>query len=283
MNRFPSILVVDSGVGGLSVCEAILARIPSGLSITYIADDAAFPYGLKSDDFLLSRLSELIRVSLQREPYDLVVLACNTISTLLLPALRQAFSVPFVGVVPAIKPAALQTKNDVVGLLATPGTITRPYIDQLMMEFAPNVALVRVGSRVLVEQAEQLLLHGSVDTQKIAYELASFLPQGDNSPDTLVLGCTHFPFLKESISEILPNVVLVDSGEAIARRVKDLLVLPNLDAPVDAQHKIFFTGEIKDSPLFRSTLEKMGFRLVEVGLLSSGWLALEGVRRKDLG
>jgi glutamate racemase len=266
-HRMPSILVVDSGVGGLSVCEAILEHIPSGLSITYIADDAAFPYGLKSDEFLLARLSELIQRSLAKEPYDLVVLACNTVSTLLLPALRQAFSVPFVGVVPAIKPAALLTKNGVVGLLATPGTIKRPYIDQLIHEFASNIDLVRVGSRVLVEQAEDLLLHGSVDDDRIKKELMPFIDLGENAPDTIVLGCTHFPFLRDSINHFLPGVSLVDSGEAIARRVKGLLELGEACMSASAHHEILFTGEIKDSALFRATLERMGFGGVEVGLL----------------
>lgn len=266
-HRMPSILVVDSGVGGLSVCEAILQHIPSGLSITYIADDAAFPYGLKSDEFLLGRLSELIRASLLKASYDLVVLACNTVSTLLLPALRQTFPVPFVGVVPAIKPAALITKNGVVGLLATPGTIKRPYIDQLIQEFASDINLVRVGTRVLVEQAEELLLFGSVDDDSVKNELMPFIDLGENAPDTIVLGCTHFPFLRDSISQLLPGVSLVDSGEAIARRVKDLLELGELGASEAVHHEILFTGEIKDSALFRATLERMGFSDVEVGLL----------------
>lgn len=253
--HYQKVLVIDSGVGGLSICQSVLS-LRSDIQIIYIADDAAFPYGTKGESFLDERLSFLVAQSFKRYDFDLVVLACNTISTLLLPTLRENFPVPFVGVVPAIKPAAQLTKSGVIGLLATPGTVSRTYTADLIKDFAAGLDVLSVGSRALVEQAEAFLLGGAVNMSVLEQELSEL--RESEALDVLVLGCTHFPLLRRELAQLLPDVTLVDSGEAIARRVDSLL--PRMDAlpQVEIEHQVMFTGQATQSEAFRSSLLALG-------------------------
>jgi len=187
------------------------------------------------------------------------VLACNTISTLLLPELRACFDVPFVGVVPAIKPAARLSKTKRVGLLATPGTVKRPYTDQLIEDYASDCEVVRVGSSELVTQAENLLSGRDVSEVLLASILAPFEVQ--TPVDTVVLGCTHFPLLRGQLSKVLPGVIWVDSGEAIAKRVITLLAsyeIPSTVGPEGNSHQLYFSGTKPDSAIFSQALIGLG-------------------------
>ncbi|HEX7762179.1 MAG TPA: glutamate racemase, partial [Cellvibrio sp.] len=133
LTQTPSILVFDSGVGGLSVAREIQQRLPQ-VSLVYASDNAFFPYGTKGEAELIARVDLVIRTLLDRYAVDILVIACNTASTLALPHLRSQLSLPIVGVVPAIKPAATQSKTGVIGLLATPATVARPYTHELIRE-----------------------------------------------------------------------------------------------------------------------------------------------------
>ena len=215
------VLIFDSGVGGLSVYQEIRNVLP-GVHYIYLFDNARFPYGELSADELIQRCCDLISGVVARHAIDLVVIACNTASTQALPPLRALLSVPVVGVVPAIKPAARLTKNGCIGLLATPATVSRPYTDKLIHEFAAHHQVLRCGSTELVVQAERKLAGHLVDQPLIDAILAPWR-QADAVPDTLVLGCTHFPLLKEEILISMPEVTLVDSGSAVARRVQSVL------------------------------------------------------------
>lgn len=216
----PNILVFDSGVGGLTITKEIAKLIPRS-NITFAADNAAFPYGTKKEQDLVARISLVLNRLQVLTDADIIVVACNSASTLALPKLRQTFSVPIVGVVPAIKPAAKLTQSKVIGLLATPGTITRDYTDNLIKDFAENCAIVRVGSNKLVHLAEQKLMGKAIEERDVDCELGNFhqaMPQG---LDTIVLACTHFPLLVEELQRCLPSVYhWIDSGSAIANRVK---------------------------------------------------------------
>lgn len=264
-----NILVLDSGVGGLSICRSILKLCPQ-LHIRYVADDSAFPYGTKDDRFLIERLSELIAQCHERFSFDLVILACNTASTLVLPSLRERFDVPFVGVVPAIKPAAMQTKTKAIGLLATPGTVSREYTDALIRDFAADCSVLKVGSNALVEQAERLLFGEGVDQDALRGALDPFMDSFE-AIDTIVLGCTHFPFLQEHLALIMPGVDWVDSGDAIARRVQSLLkddLKPSGDEAVSAEkHQVLFTGVAPESSHFRSVLDDIGMSDADISRL----------------
>lgn len=224
----PSVLVLDSGVGGLSITGEIRARCPS-LHIDYIADLAAFPYGIKPEKQIVGRITQLIEHAAGELRPSIIVIACNTASTVALVAARQIATVPVVGVVPAIKPAAQLSKTGVIGVLATEGTINRTYTHNLIQEFAHNRTVILHGSARLVELAEQKLEHGFIDRQPIAQEL---LPLVEKAPDmdTVVLACTHFPLLKEEFIQSFPDIKFwVDSGSAIANRVESLLSSQGLE------------------------------------------------------
>lgn len=220
----PRVLIFDSGVGGLSVTREIQQRLP-GLPLVYASDNGFFPYGTKGEVELIARVDLVIRRLLALYPVDILVIACNTASTLTLPHLRSQLSLPIVGVVPAIKPAAKLSQTGVIGLLATPATVARPYTHELMREYAPHCAVISLGSSELVQIAEQKLRGETIDENAIERIVAELM-RHEKAPlmDVLVLACTHFPLLKEELSLYLPKTVqFIDSGEAIARRVEYLL------------------------------------------------------------
>jgi len=214
-------LIFDSGVGGLSVLSEIL-RVCPALSYVYVADNAGLPYGDKSADWLQQRVSAVIGAALQIYTPKLLVVACNTASTLVLPQLRSEVSLPVVGVVPAIKPAAATSKNRVIGLLATPATVSRVYTDGLIQDFAKDCHVIRVGSSRLVELVESKLRGQPLPMHELQRICQPFL-EATPMPDTIVLGCTHFPLVPAEIKSVLPGMTLVDSGAAIALRVQTLL------------------------------------------------------------
>jgi glutamate racemase len=214
-------LIFDSGVGGLSILSEIL-RVRPALSFAYLADNAGLPYGDKTPEWLLNRVSRVIAAALELYAPKVLVIACNTASTLVLPLLRSEVSLPIVGVVPAIKPAASLSKNKVIGLLATPATVSRVYTDGLIQDFAKDCHVIRVGSSRLVELVEKKLRGDVLPLDELRRICEPFL-QATPRPDTIVLGCTHFPLVPNELQAILPNMALVDSGMAIAQRTKTLL------------------------------------------------------------
>ena len=220
MNNTKRILVFDSGVGGLSVVAA-LRQLPYQLDIQYLFDNAFFPFGEQPPDVLLARIVDVIQNAVAQLKPQLVVIACNTASTLALPALRQTLSLPVVGVVPAIKPAAAHSVSRHIGLLATPATVQREYIDALIGDFAADCKVSRIGSSALVKVAEAALCGQAYQLDVVANELAAWR---NSTIDTVVLGCTHFPLMIEQLRPLLADHVRwVDSGNAIARRVAHLL------------------------------------------------------------
>lgn len=251
-----TVLVFDSGVGGLSIYEPIRQQLPE-LNFLYAFDNACFPYGELSESRLVERCCQVITAVLARHPVDLVVIACNTASTHVLPTLRPMLSIPVVGVVPAIKPAASATRNGCIGLLATPGTIARPYTQRLIQEFAAHHRVLLCGTTELVVQAERKLMGLEVELPVLTEVLAPW-QQGEQKPDTLVLGCTHFPLLKQEIAALLPDVALVDSGAAVAQRVCHLLGAQS----VSSQKKIsraYCTRDDDKAARLRPTLQAYGF------------------------
>ncbi|WP_017223642.1 glutamate racemase [Moritella dasanensis] len=216
------ILIFDSGVGGISIYKAIKEQLPNA-DYLYLFDNAYFPYGELEPEFLIERVCQLIGYMYEKHKPDLVVIACNSASTLVLPALRQRFPIAFVGVVPAIKPAALQSKKKKIGLLATPGTVSREYTQLLVNDHAQGCEIDMIGTTSLVLQAENKLYGHTVDLDAIS-NVVSKWQDPDNSPDVVVLGCTHFPLLVNELEEVLgEHIQFIDSGMAIASRVKDIL------------------------------------------------------------
>ncbi len=226
----PRILVLDSGIGGLSVASEIRRRIPAA-RLYYLADSDYFPYGLKTERELIDRVTLLITWILGQHSINIVVVACNTASTVVLDTLRSRFNMPFVGVVPAVKPAALLSESGTIGVLATKGTVNRQYTADLIRNFANHCDVFLYGSQLLVDMAERKLQGQSIDQSAIAHEMEHLTRQaGLNCMDTVVLACTHFPLLISELKSAAPYIKhWVDSGEAIARRVEYWIAYLNLD------------------------------------------------------
>jgi glutamate racemase len=224
----PRILVFDSGLGGLSIV-AELSRASLDADIYYLADTAYFPYGEKSDATLIARVPDIIAKAAKQCAASLVIIACNTASTLALEQMRASVKVPVVGVVPAIKPAVALTNSGVIGLLATPNTVRRPYTDQLISDFANGKKVVRHGAIGLAGTIEDMMSGGTLDVAMVKASVDGLFDQKlGEQIDVVVLACTHYPLVRAELASFAPRAVLwVDSGAAIARRVASLLGLNN--------------------------------------------------------
>lgn len=214
------LLVFDSGIGGLSVVREIRRSVAS-TDIVYVADDVGFPYGEWQAQALSDRVVAVISDLIDAIAPDAVVIACNTASTLVLPPLRSRFSLPFVGTVPAIKPAAEGTRSGLVSVLATVGTMQRDYTRDLIDSFARSCDVRLVGSDRLAPLAEAFMRGEPIDDQAVRSEIApAFVEADGRRTDTVVLACTHYPFLAGQFRSFAPwPVAWIDPGPAIARRV----------------------------------------------------------------
>ncbi len=217
------ILMLDSGVGGLSVLDDVRAAMPA-IDILYVADNAGFPYGTKTEMEVATRVCALLGRLTERFRPDLLVIACNTASTIALAHARAVLDVPVVGTVPAIKPAAEASRSRVIGVLGTQATVRQPYVDRLSADHAADCTVLRHGSARLVELAEAHLRGEHVTAADVAPELAGLTGQpGGERMDVVALACTHFPLLEAQLRAAAPQLAFVDGGPGIARRVAHLL------------------------------------------------------------
>ncbi len=262
MNEARPVLVFDSGIGGLSVLRAIRERLPA-LPLVYVADDAAFPYGDWEEGALVAHIVGLMhRLIAARDPAA-VVIACNTASTLVLPPLRSAFAIPFVGTVPAIKPAAERTESGVIAVLATPGTMRRDYTRDLIRAFAGGCHVRLVGAPDLATLAEAHLRGERIEEGAVLQQIAPcFVELGGRRTDTIVLACTHYPFLRDVFERVAPwPVAWIDPAPAIARRLETVLreagilgAAPDTPPPGRA----VFTSGTRPPPPLRNVLAGLG-------------------------
>ncbi len=262
--RPPTILVFDSGLGGLTVFKEIVRARPDARFV-YAADDAGFPYGRWEEGELVKRVVNVMaRLILAHAP-DLVVVACNTASTLVLPALRARFAVPFVGTVPAIKPAVERSRTRHDAVLATPGTVKRDYTQELIRSFAGDCRVTLVGSTRLASLAEARLRGEPVEDDAIAPELMPCFPTDGAPTDVVVLGCTHYPLLSDSLERLAPwPVTWIDPAPAIARRVTNLIGLPLLGHEGDEESVAVFTGGAELGDALRRALAERGLATVVI-------------------
>lgn len=258
----PTVLVFDSGVGGLSVYDEIRKLLPD-LHYLYAFDNVAFPYGEKSEEFIVERVVAIVEAVTRLYPLALVVIACNSASTVTLPALRERFEFPVVGVVPAIKPAARLTRNGVVGLLATRGTVKRPYTKELVARFGGECKTEMLGSAELVELAEAKLHGQPVPIEEVKRILQPWLRMQE-PPDTVVLGCTHFPLISEELQQVLPEGTrLIDSGAAIARRTVWLLENESPEASSQDENMALCMDITEQAVQLMPVLQRYGFGKLE--------------------
>ena len=236
----PTIVVFDSGLGGLTVLSPIAASLPQARLI-YVADEAGFPYGGRSEQDLLARVETVMGAVIERFRPDLVVVACNTASTLVLPQLRARFTVPFVGTVPAIKPAAEQSQSRCFAILATEGTAKRDYTHALIDQFATDCRVVIHSPPALAPRAEAFLRGEGLDEQALLADIAPcFVSVNGSKTDTIVLGCTHYPLLLAAMKRLAPwPVTWIDPAPAIAKRVAHLLGPATREAPLRTGPNLF--------------------------------------------
>jgi glutamate racemase len=262
----PTILVFDSGLGGLTVLDAVRRARPDARYV-YVGDDAAFPYGRLNEATLVARVLAVMERLVAIHRPDLVVIACNTASTLVLPALRQRFTTPFIGVVPPIKPAAAATRSRVVSLLATPGTVARSYTHDLIATYAGACAVTLVGAQNLASYAEAELAGAPVDDATLAAEIAAcfFTEPDGRRTDVVCLACTHYPLLLRRLETVSPwPVTWIDPAPAIARRVVQLIgALPRDSGRHGAAICAFTAGSCLTAPL-RAALAARGLGEVAV-------------------
>lgn len=211
--------IFDSGVGGTSIWKEVAKTLPHEHTI-YLADSANAPYGEKSKE-------EIVRLSIKNTEYllkqncKIIVVACNTATTNAIDYLRSHYNIPFIGIEPAIKPAALQTKTKKVGVLATKGTLSSSLFHNTSKLFAEGITVLEQEGKGLVELIEA----GKIESEEMRDLLIDFLqPMLNQDIDCLVLGCTHYPYLIPVLKDILPgHINIIDSGEAVARQTKAVL------------------------------------------------------------
>ena len=247
------VLVFDSGIGGLTVLREARVLMP-GRHFVYVADDAGFPYGAWEEASLRKRIVDLFGGLIEAHDPEIAVIACNTASTLVLDALRAAFpDTPFVGTVPAIKPAAERTRSGLVSVLATPGTVKRQYTRDMITQWASKCHVRLVGSNNLAGLAETYMRQGFVDEAAVRAEIAPcFVERDGQRTDIVVLACTHYPFLVNRMRKTAPwPVDWLDPAEAIARRA--LSLLPDTQGAEIAQvaDRALFTSGNPDFPTRR--------------------------------
>jgi glutamate racemase len=255
--------VFDSGLGGLTVLREVVRARPDAHYV-YVADDAFFPYGHHSEEAIIARVVPLIGELIGAHTPDLVVIACNTASTLVLSHLRAAYSVPFVGTVPAIKPACAGSRSRRVSVLGTRGTVQREYTKALIRDFAGGCEVTLVGSPTLASLAERALSGEDIDERDIEAELAPcFVGDACDETartDTIVLACTHYPLLLDRLVQLAPwPVDWIDPAAAIARRVSDLLGAARGE-PDQAGAEMIFTSK-KSHALSRALMPFFGGRV----------------------
>jgi glutamate racemase len=257
------ILIFDSGVGGLSVLGAIRALLPTA-PIVYAADSAGYPYGTKRPEEIEVRVPALLGRLAERFDPELIVIACNTASTIALDSVRAALDLPIVGTVPAIKPAALLSKTRTIGVLGTEATVRQPYVDRLSAEFAADCHVVRHGSAELVDIAEAKLRGEAPDPAALRAILGALFDQpGGSAIDTIVLACTHFPLVEAELAAASPRPVrFVDGKEGIARRTLWLTRDHRWpDAPRPG--RAVFTGRSTDVEAYRAGFARFGVERIE--------------------
>ncbi len=253
------ILLFDSGVGGLTVYDALREVLPEA-PVIYAADLAGLPYGTKTEAQIAARVAGLLGRMAERFRPRLVCIACNTASTIALGMVRDVLEIPVVGTVPAIKPAAALTQTGTIGLVGTNATIRQAYVDDLEAKFAGGKRLLRVAAPGLVEAAEAKLRGAPVDPALIADVRDRLAALAENAPaiDTLVLACTHFPLLAEELAAAFgPQVRQIDGAQGIARRIAHLLEGQSFSA--SGPNRFIVTGPISGAAGLEAALAARGF------------------------
>jgi glutamate racemase len=271
--RPPRIVVFDSGLGGLSVYPAVREAAP-GAALLYVADDRVFPYGALSEAALVDRVVRVLGAVIAAEAPDLVVVACNTASTVVLAPLRARWpGIAFVGTVPAVKPAALASRSRRLSVLATPGTVRRDYTQDLVAAYAKGCDVTLAGAPRLAGLAERILRAEPVADADLRAEIApAFVKAGGRRTDMVVLACTHYPLILPRLEAVAPwPVTWIDPAPAIARRVGRLLAEWGAETgdPVPDPAPALMTGNAPPPPALATFLLGCGLRWEHSAVLAA--------------
>ncbi len=256
------VLLFDTGVGGLSVYDALREVLP-GAPVIFAADYAGIPYGEKTEAEVAARVAGLLGRMAERWQPRLACIACNTASTIALGMVREVLEIPIVGTVPAIKPAAALTQSGTLALVGTKATIRQVYVDDLEARFASDKRLLRIAAPDLVDLAEAKLRGQPVDLDPIKAVAQNLFDRAEGeSIDTLVLACTHFPLLREEFANVFGDQVhLVDGAQGIARRIEHLVQGHSFSN--DTRNRFVITGPTIRASGLESALTSRGFGPVE--------------------
>lgn len=249
------LLIFDSGIGGLGVAGEIRAALPD-VAMSYLADNGFYPYGEKPDDVLIARILDVVGRAIEDVKPQAVVIACNTASTIALGALRSAYDVPFVGCVPPVKPAAAASVSRQIGLLATPATVRRPYLQNLLDRFAGGCAVHSLGTAVLADLAEAKFRGRVVDMPTLAAAVAPMFAAGPGI-DAVALGCTHYTFLLGELQALHPGIAWFDPAEAVARQTARLVA--GLEMGGGGGGVAYFTEALADYEVMQAGFSVFGF------------------------
>ncbi|MDC7227153.1 MAG: glutamate racemase [Spirochaetales bacterium] len=250
MNNSP-LLFIDSGIGGLPYLEWLKKRMPEE-SFVYIADNKNFPFGTKNRNELINIMVATIAEAEEQYSPKAAVLACNTASVVSLDVLRNNFNFPFIGVVPAIKPAAFTTKNKRIGLMASNRTIEDEYTERLIKDFASDCEVFKLAAGEIIDFIENRLYNSDQDEIRavIAPAVKYFK---DNEVDIVVLGCTHFLFLEKELQEELGgNVMIIDSRDGVGRQIMRVLEDKDLKSGRKTDDKFILTGNKESNEKIRN-------------------------------
>jgi len=245
LQKAGAIGVFDSGVGGLSVLRHIRQLLPNERLI-YVADSGHVPYGDKSREYIEERSLTISRF-LQQQGADAIVIACNTASAAAAATLRSQFNIPVIAMEPAVKPAVAASRNGIVGVLATTGTLASARFAALLERYAGNVEIITQGCPGLVEQVEMGELNSPNTRALIERYTRPLLARG---ADTLILGCTHYPFLSSLITDVVgSNIALIDTGAAVARQLQRRLLeeLPSRLPGAQGSVQFWSSGEAENA------------------------------------
>lgn len=223
MNKKRPIGIFDSGVGGLSVLKELVSLMPKENYI-FVADQLNVPYGEKTKRELKNITLKICKFFLSQNS-KIIVAACNTATCYALDYLRSKINIPIIGTVPAIKPAVKNTKIGAIGVISTPATSKSQYLKNLIKTHANDLKVINIGCKNLENEIEI----GKLNSTNVKFLLKKYLePIKQSRADVIVLGCTHYPFLKKQIKKIVPEIQLIDSGKAIAGHTKNILQNNNL-------------------------------------------------------
>ncbi|GBQ92088.1 glutamate racemase [Asaia krungthepensis] len=261
------VLAFDSGIGGLGVVQALRTTLPPGTRIDYLADNALFPYGEQEDPVLVARILSLMEDRIARVRPDVVLIACNTASTIALDALRARFAVPFVGCVPPVRWAARVSQTRVFGLLSTRGTARRPYLRSLRDTYAADCEMIVHGARALADLAEKAYLGEAVDDRLVAEELRHLFeaPNGERI-DTIGLGCTHYTFLNEAFLRLCPpDIHWLDPAIPVAQQVGRILDQRSPSASgTDLPETLCLTGPTPTQEALEKAVARLGYNKITI-------------------